>query len=88
MSVAFSGNFYFFLRTAATCASFKSFLNLAGLLTFIDNITDVLEKKAEFLRMFVFISNFLEAFFGSNFSVNILITSVLVSLNLNILDLF
>ena len=38
--------------------------------------------------MFVLISDFWEAFLGSNFSINILISSVLVSLNLKAFDLF
>ena len=33
-------------------------------------------------------SNFLEAFLGSSFLINFLISSVLVSLNLKVLDLF
>ena len=55
----------------------------------IDIIADVLgEKSCIFLRMFVLISDFWEAFLGSNFSINFLISSVLVSLNLKVLDLF
>ena len=45
-----------------------------------------LKKSCIFLRMFVLISNFWEAFLGSNFSINFLISSVF--LNLKIFDLF
>ena len=46
------------------------------------------KKAAFFLRMFVLISDFWEAFLGSNFWINFLISSVLVSLNLKVLDMF
>ena len=52
-------------------------------------MADVLgEKSYIFLRMFVLIPDFWEVFLGSNFSINFLISLVLVSQNLKVLGLF